>query len=418
MVDVPTTASAAPAPQKKPKTALIAGVAAALVVVVGLGAFLAGRGGGTSPSSSAPGTGGEPVNGMTSVPTAIDDDLPPLKKAEVPSITIQGQEYSTDLRELKLENASLTSEDFDQLKYMVNLTNLSIRGNSEFHDLSFLSNLTELRSVYIDAYWDDFDLAPLAGLTELEVFNVNPSSGNPDGTVKTQDLTPLTGLTKLRVLTLYSDAESLNPLAGLTNLERLWVFGTSDNNGGFPLTDISALSNMTKMQELNLEMGVIKDLTPLNGMTEMKTLYISAYQADIPSLEPLSGMTKMEDLVLCFDEVDAGLAGLENFTNVTSATIDFNRAYNSPGISLEPITSWDKISRLSLNLNIADGNLTPLANLTNLRDLNIYFGSWDHPIRNLEPLRALTKLQNLHICPAADGIDLSPVEHVPSVNVQ
>ncbi len=417
VVDVPAAGQTALAPQKKPKTALIAGVAAALVVVVGVGAFLAGRGGGSSPASSALGTGGEPVNGMTSAPAAIDDDLPPLKKAEVPSITIQGQEYSTDLRELKLENASLTPEDFDQLKYMVNLMNLSIQGNNEFHDLSFLSNLTELRSVNISAYWDDFDLAPLAGLSELEVFNVNPSSGNSDGMATCQDLTPLTGLTKLRTLTLYSDAESLDPLAGLTNLERLWVFGTSDHNGGYPLTDISALSNMTKMQTLNLYMGPVKDLAPLSGLTEMKTLYIAAYQAQLPSLEPLSGMTKMEDLVLCFNQVDAGLAGLENFTNLTTATIDFSRTYNSPGISLEPITGWSRITRLNLMVNIAGQDLTPLANLTNLRDLELYSEAWDHPLRNLEPLRALTKLQKLDIYPAIDGIDLSPVSHVSDIRV-
>ena len=429
LVEVPVTGQTAPAPaKKKPLPLILGGVAAALAVVIGIGVFLGGRGGptdqpgvqtpsgstveqGDSQGQSQSGSQGQDQSGGN---TQVN--LPPLKQAEVPFITLQGQDYSTDLRELILENASLTAEDFDQLKYMVNLVNLSIYGNNEFQDLSFLSNLTELRVVNIQGYWDDLDLAPLVGLTELEYFIVFPSgNGNTDGTVKCRDLTPLAGLTNLRALTLYSDAENLDPLAGLTNLEQLTVCSTSDNNGGFPLTDISALSNMTKMQQLNLSMGPVQDLAPLSGMTEMKLLNIYAHQADIPSLEPLSGMTNMENLALCFKQVDAGLAGLENLTNLTVALLDFNRGYYSPGISLEPITGWNKITSLQLWVNIAGQDLTPLANLTNLRKLELYSEDWSHPIQSLEPLRALTKLQSLDVYPAIEGIDLSPVEHVPTV---
>ena len=101
--------AAAPAPtpeKKKVKPALIAGIAAAIVVAVGIGIAIGGGGG----------------------QTAVDADGEKIQliKAEVPSITIQGQEYSTDLTELNLASLYLTDADVEQLKYMVNLRELDL----------------------------------------------------------------------------------------------------------------------------------------------------------------------------------------------------------------------------------------------------------------------------------------------------
>ena len=94
VVDLPPQpGQAAPAPVKqKPKPAMIAGIAAAvLALVIGVGVL--GGGGDSS------GGGGENQ----------EEDAPALIKAEVPSITIQGVEYSTDLRTLELEDQGLTN---------------------------------------------------------------------------------------------------------------------------------------------------------------------------------------------------------------------------------------------------------------------------------------------------------------------
>ena len=81
VVEVPVSGAAAPAPErKKVKPALIAGIAALVVAVaVGVGFAIGGGGGKTAVDA--------------------DGDEIQLVEAEVPSITIQGQEYSTDLIE-------------------------------------------------------------------------------------------------------------------------------------------------------------------------------------------------------------------------------------------------------------------------------------------------------------------------------
>ncbi len=87
VVEVPVSGGNAPSPaleKKKLKPALIAGIAAAAVVVFALGSLFGGGGGGDNGSE----------DGV--------DDLPPLIQAEVPSVTIAGQEYSTDERYLEI----------------------------------------------------------------------------------------------------------------------------------------------------------------------------------------------------------------------------------------------------------------------------------------------------------------------------
>ena len=101
VVEVPGQAPAASAPVSKEdlvakirKKPVFFGVLAAAVValVASLALFTGGAGGGDS-------SGGD-----------SDDDRRPLIEAEVPFITIRGEEYSTDLRTLNLENLNIQEE--------------------------------------------------------------------------------------------------------------------------------------------------------------------------------------------------------------------------------------------------------------------------------------------------------------------
>ena len=174
VVEVPVSGGAAPAPEKKKvKPALIAGLAAAVVVVLGIGIFLGRQG--NAPTAN-------PQNSSMESPISDEgfgerDNLPPLKEAEVPSITIQGVEYSTDLRELDLSDAYLTNVDIEPLCYMINLVDLTLPAQSEITDISPIAGLTELRVLKIQntdgarLYLDD--LSPLAGLVNLEQLRID-----------------------------------------------------------------------------------------------------------------------------------------------------------------------------------------------------------------------------------------------------
>ena len=142
-----------------------AAIAVAVVVVFALGSLFGGGDGGSE-------SGGD-----------VSDDLPPLIQAEVPSVTIAGQEYSTDERHLEIGmDAPLSQEDLDQLGYMVNLVELYITLSDSYTvpDFSALASIPNLQVFTINGelpVYDPLDLSPLRDLTHLQSLRINPSKG-------------------------------------------------------------------------------------------------------------------------------------------------------------------------------------------------------------------------------------------------
>ena len=263
IVEVPASGAAAPAPEKKKvKPALIAGIAAAAVVVLGIGIAIGG-GGKTSVDAN-----GEEIQ---------------LVEAEVPSITIRGQVYSTDITELSLDESALTDAEFGQLKYMVNLRELDLPASSEITDLSPLANLTQLRVLRMNdgnSVCSVTDLTPLALLTNLE---------NLQLTCIAEDLSPLgsmTGLTNLylRIPTTVKDISFLNTL---TNLQHLHIQDTGNNENHLYIDDMSPLSELTQLQDLMLSFNGISNFDWALNLTELRSLICSGYEATYTNLDGL-----------------------------------------------------------------------------------------------------------------------------------
>lgn len=130
-------------------------------------------------------------------------------------ITIQGQKYSTTLRNLILSGRRLSDKDIEPLKEMTKLVHLDLSEN----------NIS--------------DIGPLAGLTDLDQ------------------------------LYLYTnDISDISPLKDLKNLNTLYL---NKNN----ITDISALGNLKKMQTLLIDGNSINDFAPLIGLKSMRILSLT-----------------------------------------------------------------------------------------------------------------------------------------------
>ena len=390
-VEVPGAAPVqAPQAAKKSRTPLIAAVAALLAVAVGLGAFFGLRDGGgrVDPVSGLP---GEVQRG----------NQPRLKKAEVPSITIQGTEYSTDLMQLELNGLGLTDGDILDLKYMINLRYLNLNDNY-LTDLSPVSGLTELQQINVNNNPDLTDLSPLSGLTELRMVNFQGCN--------VEDYSFMAGLTNLEMVSLYCVGEEtdLSFLSGLSNVKSLTYYEWNGNNnfGQAPgIIDISFLRGMTGLLELRLQISSeveTIDLSALSGLTELRNLIIYSRNrsgnSDLPAvtdLTPLSGLTKLEML-----EIPAevkSLAPLAGLTELRSLNL-YTRNGNSSYYPLTDISALSGMTKLA-NLNIGLGDvkdLSPVSGLTSLTELNLY-GNFDCP--DLQFLSGLTKLRTLQITP-------------------
>ncbi len=500
-VEVPGAAPVqAPQAAKKSRTPLIAAVAALLAVAVGLGAFFGLRDGGgrVDPVSGLP---GEVQRG----------NQPRLKKAEVPSITIQGTEYSTDLMQLELNGLGLTDGDILDLKYMINLrylnlddnnlTDLSpvsgltdldqinVNNNPDLTDLSPLAGLTELRYVnfsgspvadysfmagltkleYVNLFYvqEDMDLSALSGLTNVKSIAIASNNFTPDlsflsgmtglrslslqvspsleeldlsfaanmtelthldiynysqDTVSVTDLTPLAGLTKLQELSIPAEVKSLAPLAGLTELRSLNLQTRNRNGSYYPLTDISALSGMTKLTTLSLALGDVKDLSPVSGLTSLtdlnlygnfncpdlqflsglaKLTNLSLELGDVRDLSPVSGLTSLTDLQIYGNFSCSDLQFLSGLTKLRTLQIIPNSGEGAtPLTSLKGLENLTELRELHVN---GPGNLTdvePLANLTKLTTLSLPYRDYsvnEPPALDLSGLSGLTKLQALGV---------------------
>ncbi|MCD8190196.1 MAG: leucine-rich repeat domain-containing protein [Clostridiales bacterium] len=176
------------------------------------------------------------------------------------TVTIGGKSYSTSLTKLDLSSASLGDGDIDDLKYMVNLTELDLSGNaiSDFsalsrlysltsltmsynraEDISCLSGLIHLKTLYLSSN-NISDLSPIAGLTELETLAI----GNNPFT----SLDPVSGLTNLTLLVMCDcQIDSLKPLYTLTNLIELRI---SDNT--YSSEELEALQSALPKCTINL----------------------------------------------------------------------------------------------------------------------------------------------------------------------
>ena len=88
------------------------------------------------------------------------------------------------------------------------------------------------------------------------------------------DLSALSGLTNLRELNLAYQREitDLSALSSLTNLEKLHLGCYKYPYGDNGIRDISALSGLTNLRQLNLDNNRISDLSALSEMNHLETL--------------------------------------------------------------------------------------------------------------------------------------------------
>lgn len=165
-------------------------------------------------------------------------------------------------------------------------------------DLSPLKNWTGLQVIYVtakgitgqealahltDLRHADFDLNTP---TDLSVLSNAPRLESLDirgvlGTQILDDVSFLSGSTELRHLSIYSgNITDLSPLAGLTKLRTLILSANSN------LGDISVVRNMPDLRNLQLRHTKVADLSPLRGLQNLRILWLD--RTPVSDIGPLA----------------------------------------------------------------------------------------------------------------------------------
>lgn len=215
-------------------------------------------------------------------------------------------------------------KDFSDLKYLPNLTKLTIREQ----------NIPTLES-----------LSPLSRLVVLDLTG---------STFPAEDLQVLASLPSLSSLTM---AEcSLSTIAGLENAANLTYLDLHDNT----LRNLDVLETMPSLAELDLQHNAVTDLTKLSGLKNLVKLNIG-FNA-VTSLAPLSSCTKLTWLNADNNQITM-LEGVDNLVLMADFSVNNNK--------LTDVSQLAGLTGLT-NLGIASNTISDITMLKNLTKLQSF----------------------------------------------
>ena len=224
-----------------------------------------------------------------------------------------------------------------------------------------------------------------AAITEAEIKTLTRLDAPNAGISDLTGLEFAINLTRLNLGVVFVEGQGINsneisnlsPLSGLTNLKELDL---SANN----ITDriILPLSNLTNLISLDLSSNNITDISPLVGLTNLKELNL--FRNNISDIAVLSGLTNLTRLNLGDNNI-SDIAVLTNLTNLIFLNLQTNNITD-----ISPLSGMTNLTVLWLNnINITD--ISVLADLTNLTRLSLTGIN----ISDIAPLSGMTNLTQL-----------------------
>ncbi|OHU84344.1 hypothetical protein BET10_00420 [Pseudoalteromonas amylolytica] len=255
---------------------------------------------------------------------------------------------------IQLENTS-------GLSSLTNLTALALN-DSNLTTLSFLANLDNLTSLMISNSPQIIDIGWIAFLPELTELSLD----SLHGAVSYEALAQLTSLTHLNILYRNTHGSSLDManLSQLSQLEKLTVQVGE-------LTNISSLSDLTRLQYLFIHSRDINELPNISALSQLTDLsivnhsyYNEGNQVTFANLGASSSLTNLRL---------NGFSHIEDLTALAQySALEELEIRNSKATNITPISQLDKLKKLTLSDFQALIHVADLASLNKLEFLAIY----------------------------------------------
>jgi len=234
-------------------------------------------------------------------------------------VNLTGLEHCTSLNWLSLNNNQIS--DISPLSNLTNLGGWLNLHNNKISDISPLSNLTILWSLHLE-FNQISDVSPLANLNHLDLLWIFEN--------RISDISPLSNLANLKTLAISWNAiTDISPLSSLTNLEGLYLYNTGgEDNAKYRISDISVLSNLTKLRYLGLTGNRISDISALANLTSLDVLYLGSNQiTDIQPLVDNTGLSLGDTLEL--DDNPLNSVSIDNYISQLKGR-GVNVTYSTP----------------------------------------------------------------------------------------
>lgn len=253
----------------------------------------------------------------------------------------------TELTSLKLANNEITELEF--LTPLEKLVSLDL-SNNQITDITPLAQLKKLRTLHLDNN-DIRDFSPLYDLSELTMLTI--------GGIEVSQSQIKELKTRLPGCLIYNDEANTDivevHLGGKTFKSDVTKLDLSDCS----ITDLSALSVCTSLEELRLSGNYIRDIGPLLDIPKLRVLDLSNNM--ISDIRPLMSMTTLEHLNLAGNKISS-ITALSQLKQLKELVLNGN--------DIDGTQNLAKLSALKIlglkDTGISDADLERLYNLKNL----------------------------------------------------
>ncbi|MBR4472354.1 MAG: tetratricopeptide repeat protein [Oscillospiraceae bacterium] len=296
------------------------------------------------------------------------------KEQKAKLIVVAGCEFEEDTKDVVLDEKGITNEQLSEITTLYSLNSLSLK-NNRISDISALSALGGL---------DELDLSgnqlssvdALAALRELRTLKLD---GNP-----IRDCRALAVLSNLNTLSLTETEVTSDCLEILTEALPFCAIRYTNEETEEVLYGGNCFH--ADVTDLNLSGKKIRDLTALDGFSELRTLNLS--NNEIIDLRPLMNLPKLEELVVSDNSISdlrplIGLSSLKKLDasdNLVSDTTAVGEVKSLEELYLNGnlISIFSGLGKLSglkslylRNTGISDTDLPELHTLKSLQTLDL-----------------------------------------------
>lgn len=253
----------------------------------------------------------------------------------------------TELTSLKLANNEITELEF--LTPLEKLVSLDL-SNNQITDITPLAQLKKLRTLHLDNN-DIRDFSPLYDLSELTMLTI--------GGIEVSQSQIKELKTRLPGCLIYNDEANTDivevHLGGKTFKSDVTKLDLSDCS----ITDLSALSVCTSLEEIRLSGNYIRDIGPLLDIPKLRVLDLSNNM--ISDIRPLMSITTLEHLNLAGNKISS-ITALSQLKQLKELVLNGN--------DIDGTQNLAKLSALKIlglkDTGISDADLERLYNLKNL----------------------------------------------------
>jgi hypothetical protein len=309
-----------------------------------------------------------------------------IHSVPIVQITEGDQGLEGDSMESGLEDLSLLSSPDSKLGTLI------LRLCPDVGALSAISKMKILHTLKLELVdqWEDSTSVPiwLGDLNYVTTLQLKWDGNN----MKDIGLNRLVNLISLNLGT--SRSIDIAALPSLTNLRSLRLNGLSSEE---PL-DIAVLSQIANLRELTL-MGHILNIDSVNELVNLRELTLICR---LPDMSPLT-LINLKKLVIEFIGCDLSIVG--QLTELEHLYYCTDRSINTAHIS--------KLTKLRhLELIIADyGGEIPTCDISGLIDLTkLEYLNLNIDLNDITPIRNLTNLRELLLCPMYTRTDTYPID--------